>query len=449
MSEMPLSKRDQVLSKLRTYESRNVTYVDPHGDWPIVWHRAKGNYVWDIEGKRYLDLTAAFGVAACGHGNRRVLRAACKQFGQLAHGMGDVHPHALKAELAEALSELTFGRWWKQGARRAKRGKVVFGNSGFESIEAALKTAFLATGRHRVVAFKGGYHGLGYGALNATHRDLFRGPFRRQLGEFADFEDFPTVDSDVERVLSGVEERLRSGRIGAVLIEPIQGRGGFRVAAEGFLSGLRALCDAHGALLIFDEIYCGFCRSGKWFACEYEKVVPDLICLGKALTGGFPLSACVGDVEIMDEAWPESEGEAIHTSTYLGHPVGCAMALAQIQELKQLRMNQAVTKKSRYLMKALSAWSQAITGGKVTVVGRGLMCGVDFEGAVRDDFPDLGVQLMKAMLRRGVLILPEGESALVMGWCPPLTITEKQLEFSIGVMGRCFQHFQRGILNAA
>ena len=133
-----------------------------------------------------------------------------------------------------------------------------------------------------------------------------------------------------------IRRLLRRERIGAILVEPVQARGGINVPPKEFLPMLRRLCDEHGALLILDEIYTGFGRTGKWFACEHSGVVPDLICLGKALTGGFPLSACVGRADLMDAAWPESHGEAIHTSTFLGHPVGCAMALAQIGEIERL-----------------------------------------------------------------------------------------------------------------
>src|SRR5690242_4126430 len=148
----------QTLSLLREYESRNVTFIERDGSWPIVWERAKGVHVWDADGKKYLDLTAAFGVAAAGHANPRVVRAGQKQMARLLHAMGDVHPHARKAELAAKLSEITFQRWG------GGTGKTLFTNSGFEAVEAALKTAFLATSRARVVAFDGAYHGLGYGA---------------------------------------------------------------------------------------------------------------------------------------------------------------------------------------------------------------------------------------------------------------------------------------------
>ena len=192
----------QTLDWLRRYESRNVTFLEPDGSWPIVWERARGVHVWDAEGRKYLDLTAAFGVAAAGHANPRVVRAGTRQMAKLLHAMGDVHPHALKAQLARALSRLTFERW--EGPEGSRRGKTIFCNSGFEAVEAALKTAKLATGKPGVVAFTGAYHGLGYGALNATHREHFRSHFRGQLAEFARFAPFPVVAEDLPAVVEAI-----------------------------------------------------------------------------------------------------------------------------------------------------------------------------------------------------------------------------------------------------
>jgi acetylornithine/succinyldiaminopimelate/putrescine aminotransferase len=227
------------------------------------------------------------------------------------------------------------------GAAGAVSGKTIFNNSGFEAVEAALKTAMLATGRRGIVAFTGGYHGLGYGALNATHRPFFRAPFQSQLGRFGRFAPFPKSDDDLPPLRARLNKMLAGQRCGAVVVEPIQARGGINVPPPDFLPMLRALCDQHGALLVLDEIYTGFGRTGKWFACEESGVTPDLICLGKALTGGFPLSACVGRADIIDATWPPSTGEAIHTSTFQGNPVGCAMALAQIAEIRSKKLPQA------------------------------------------------------------------------------------------------------------
>ena len=180
-----MNRTQKILRLLRDYESPNILAIAPDLSAPMVWERARGVHVWDAAGRKYLDLTAAFGVAAAGHANPRVVAAGRRQMGVLLHAMGDVYPHARKAELARELSRLTFERWTAARPEESRlTGKTIFANSGFEAVEAALKTALLATGRPRILAFTGAYHGLGYGALNATHRGHFRAPFRAQLAGF-------------------------------------------------------------------------------------------------------------------------------------------------------------------------------------------------------------------------------------------------------------------------
>jgi len=417
----------KTLQMLRDYESRNVTFTEPDGSWPIVWERARGVNVWDAEGKKYLDLTAAFGVAAAGHANPNVVKAGQQQMAKLLHAMGDVHPHARKAELARELSRLTFERW--TGGKHS--GKTVLGNSGFEAVEAALKTAMIAGGKYGVIAFTGAYHGLGYGALNVTHREMFRSPFRLQLREFANFVPFPTKPSDLAIVETLIGRLFQRGWVGAILVEPIQARGGINVPPPGFLPLLRKLCDRHGALLILDEIYTGFGRTGKWFACEHTGVVPDLICLGKALTGGFPLSACVGRADLMDAAWPAAGGEAIHTSTFLGHPVGCAMALAQIAEIQRLKLSERSATLGKFLLNELATIQNSKFKIQNSIRGLGLMAGLEL--TLPNDKPatELALKTIKTLLHGGYIFLPEGEHANVISFTPPLTITKLQLAKAI------------------
>jgi len=414
----------ETLDLLRAHESRNVLFTEPDGSWPIVWERAQGVNVWNAEGKKYLDLTAAFGVAAAGHANPAVVKAGQDQMARLLHAMGDVHPHAPKALLARELSRLTFERW------QQKTGKVIFGNSGFEAVEAALKTAQLVTGKHGIIAFEGAYHGLGYGALNATHRELFRGPFKNQLREFGHFVPFPKKKSDLAALEFQIRHQARRERIGAVLVEPIQARGGIQIPPPEFLPLLRKWCDQTGALLILDEIYTGFGRTGKWFACEHSEVAPDLICLGKALTGGFPLSACVGRAELMDAAWPASQGEAIHTSTFLGHPVGCAMALAQVSELRRLKLPERSAELGEYLLQLLEAELPNLKL-QTDIRGCGLMVGVELRR--RDGQPATAEALnaIKTLLHDGYIFLPEGEHGHIISFTPPLTITKAQLKSAV------------------
>ena len=442
-----MTKTKKILQLLQDFESRNVVFVERDGSWPMVWERARDVHVWDADGKKHLDLTAAFGVANAGHANPRVVKAGQKQLARLPHAMGDVHPHPRKAELARELSRLTFERWTQSPDARRQTpdpvgGKVIFGNSGFEAVESALKTAMLATGKHGVVAFSGAYHGLGYGALNVTHRDFFRGPFQYQLREFGHFVQFPSKTGDLAAVEWAIHRVLRRERIGAILVEPVQARGGINIPPKQFLPMLRRLCDEHGALLILDEIYTGFGRTGKWFACEHSSVVPDLICLGKALTGGFPLSACVGRADIMDTAWPESHGEAIHTSTFLGHPVGCAMALAQIGEIERLKLCKQSAELGKFLLGELSGVQLAApkrnAGGspkfKVEARGLGLMAGLELWLPDGKPASAAAKQAVKSMLRRGFILLPEGEHANVIGFTPPLTITRTQLAKTVATL---------------
>jgi len=435
----PMTTR-QVLNLLRSYESQNVTFIESDYSWPIVWEQAKGVHVWDADGKKYLDLTAAFGVAAAGHANPRIVKAGQKQMARLLHAMGDVHPHELKARLARELSRTTFERW--EGAkskvqspkskveRKANGGKTVFCNSGFEAVEAALKTAMLATKKRGVIAFEGAYHGLGYGALNATHRNHFTQFFQKQLGGFGHFGRFPTEEDKVASVEAQIRSLFKREEIGAVIVEPIQARGGINVPPKQFLPMLRRVCNEDRALLIVDEIYTGFGRTGKWFACEHTGVLPDVICLGKALTGGFPLSACVGRADLMDAAWPVSNGEAIHTSTFLGHPVGCAMALAEIEEMRRLRLVERSGRLGEILLKLLQS---KISNSKfeISVRGVGLLIGVEVRRHNGAPATEEALGLIKTMLHAGFILLPEGEHSNVISFTPPLTITEAQLKASV------------------
>lgn len=438
------------LKLLCDYESRNITFQAEDGSWPIVWERARGMHVWDPEGRRYLDFTAAFGVAAAGHASRAVVRAGQRQMVRLLHAMGDVHPHARKAELAAALSALTFERWARKASakRGSDRAKTIFCNSGFEAVEAALKTTLLATNKPGVIAFENGYHGLGYGALNATHRSHFRGPFLRQLREFGTYVPFPSAQKakwDRGRIhCKEIERLLQQGTVGAVLVEPIQVRGGINLPVPGFLPELRRLCDRYKALLILDEIYTGFGRTGRWFACEHERVVPDLICLGKALTGGFPLSACVGRADLMDRAWPPSSGEAIHTSTFLGHPVGCAMALAQTKEIEKLDLVERSRCTGAFLLDALRGLASRIAektpGLTYEARGAGLLVGLEVRQANGEPATQVVLDCITEMLKRRYILLPEGEHSNVIAFTPPLIVTERQLTACLKALAKTLTH---------
>jgi 4-aminobutyrate aminotransferase-like enzyme len=411
LTNVPGANSLEMGRRLAEVECRNTTYLG--GDWPVFWERAEGVNVWDVDGNRYLDMTSGFGVAGLGYGfTGEALRG---QSASLMHAMGDVHPARVKVELCEALSEITYGRW------EGKKGKCLFGNSGFEAVEAALKTAVIATGRSGILSFDGGYHGLGYGALLGQGIGWFREPFEGQMAQVTQRLAFPKTEEDMEIFRDALRKTDGSG-IGAVLVEPIQGRGGIVVPPKGFLQELREWCDKAGALLILDEIYTGFWRTGKMFACEREDVVPDLVCLGKALSGGFPISVCVGRVEVMDR-WPASEGEALHTSTFLGNPMGCAMALEAIRRYREPGAEQMVAAASECLKDALAGLMDLACVKEIR--GRGLMLGVETDSGTR------ALDAVKGLLRDGVIALPDGPAGNIVALTPPYSVSESEIAHTV------------------
>jgi 4-aminobutyrate aminotransferase-like enzyme len=407
---IPGPKSLALAERLRRNECRNVTFLSP--EFPVFWERAQGANVWDADGNRFLDLTSGFGVATAGHGAPHLLQVFASQPLDLYHGLGDVHPSRLKADLCEALSKATFERWGLGSA------KTTLGCAGFEAVEIALKTALLHTGREGVLAFRGGYHGLGYGAMNVTGWPMFKDPFAAQLRPHVHFLDYPEDPAALERMEKELPQLFKVRRIGAILVEPVQGRGGETIPVPGFLATLREWADLHGAVLIFDEIYTGFFRSGTLFASEQTGVFPDLLCLGKGLSGAYPISACVGKAAVMD-AWPENTGDALHTSTFLGNPLGCALALASLAHWQQPEWPEKIRLLSDQWKDVLAhALNQP---GALRVRGRGL--GWSLELAT----PELVQKTVPALLRRGILALGGGQDGKRLAFSPPACLSGEDL----------------------
>lgn len=405
--------------RLASVESRNVTFQSD--EFPIFWKKARGSNVWDPDGNRYVDLTAGFGVAAAGHRNPRVVTALRRQLGRQLHGLGDVHPPVAKLELLETLAELS----------PFAETRTILGNSGSDAVEAALKTARLATGSPGVVAFTGAYHGLGYGALGVTDRAHFRAPFADQLNPHVLRAPFPAGPADdAGAALAALDSALDTAegeRVGCVIVEPIQGRGGIVEPPAGFLPGLEERCRGRGILLIFDEIYTGCGRTGDWFALAHEGVTPDLLCLGKSMSGGLPISACLGSPEVMS-AWPASDGEAIHTTTFLGNPLACAGATASLLEIRRRGLPARAAELGSAWHAALSEVSDrhaAVRG----VRGRGLMLGLELvEPDSGRPASELARRVVMGALGRGWILLADGPHANILALTPPLTIATDLLE---------------------
>jgi 4-aminobutyrate aminotransferase-like enzyme len=407
----------QLASRLARVESANVTRLNPP---PPFWTEARGAAVRDADGNTYIDLTAGFGVAHAGHANPAVATAIAAQAARLAHGLGDVYPPEPKVRLLEKLAAIAPG----------DIGVGILATAGAEAVEAALKTAVLRTGRTGIVAFEGGYHGLTYGALAVTHRADFRTPFRAQLFAGVRFAPYPCGD-DAGDAIAVVRELISAAEssahpVGAVLVEPILGRGGLIVPPPDFLPAVRELCDGDRTLLICDEIYTGCGRTGRWFACEHDGVVPDVLAAGKALTGSVPLSAALGTPDAM-RGWPRSAGEAIHTSTFLGNPIACAAALAQLEQIETLGLLARAARLGELIQERAAAWHRDLAGVGAPR-GRGLIQGVPVRGAGRAG------RVTDHCLRAGVLILAEGPDADVLAITPPAVIADAQLEHALGVI---------------
>ena len=403
--------------------------------------------MWDVDGNRYVDLTAGFGVAAAGHRHPRVEEAIQSQAAALSHGMGDVHPPSVKTELME---RLTAHAPWDES-------RVVLGVSGSEAVEIALKTACLATGKPGVLCFTGAYHGLTYGALSVTDRAYFRSPFEAQLNPHVVRVDFPhpyrppeslrhtvdaaggepSADALSAAALAAVSHALdttEGNQVGAVIVEPIQGRGGDVVPPGAFLPALAAVCRERGLLLIADEIYTGFGRTGSWLAATEDVVAPDLVCVGKACSGGMPISACLGAAQVMD-AWPESPGEAMHTTTFQGHPIACAAASAAIEVIEDeglIRRSREEGERWRALLDQLAVHHPVVGD----IRGRGLMLGLDLvrDPASREVAPLLAQRVVGEALRRGWILLLSGPEGNVISLSPPLTIAGELLDAAVEML---------------
>jgi len=438
ITEVPGPRSRQLAEELGEYECRNVVFRS--SDFPVFLEKGEGSHLWDVDGNRFVDWTASFAVAGLGHSAPPIREALVRQSERLLHAMGDVHPGAARPELCRRLSAITFERWG------AGKGKVFLAGSGFEAVEIALKTAWLHSHRAGVIAFHGGYHGLGFGANEVTGWPLFRDPFKGLLPKLVNLVDYPHCcrcpfgvqegyrlegnpfpncsTGCLNRIEVAIREVLRKKTIGAILVEPCQGRGGDVLPPRDFLPMLRRICDETKTLLVVDEIYTGFNRTGRLFASEWFDVVPDLVCVGKAMSGGFPISACVGRSEVM-EAWPASEGEALHTTTHYGNPLGCAMALAAIAEHEKDSTRSLVRERGAYLLEGLQ---KLRSPGIAQVRGVGLLQAVEFQDRPGIPAASMVQRLMNDGLKAGYLLLGSGREGNVLSLTPPFVVDKQEID---------------------
>ncbi len=380
----------------------------------IVMVEARGSNVLDADGNRYVDLAAGFGALLLGHAHPAVERTLLSQAPRLMQALGDLYPSEQKIELLERLAALYPGR-----------ARVIVGQSGSDAVSAALKTARLHTGRPGVLAFSGAYHGLGYGPLAACGlRDSYREPFADQLNRHISRAAYPLNERELGHTLASVDRDLGNGKIGALLVEPILGRGGVVVPPAGFLSELGALAKKHGALLIADEIWTGLGRAGKLLF-SLDQVEPDLICLGKGLGGGLPISALVGRDEVL-QSWQQN-AEVVHTSTFAGAPLACATALTTLDVIEQEALCERATTVGATFCDSLRRLGSDFP--KLAVRGAGLMVGLDLGGSGGE-----GLLLQRRLLTRGYITSTGGGQRDVLVLTPPLNIDAALLDAFVGVL---------------
>lgn len=392
----------------RTDEKKVVAADVPGGT--IVLAQAKGHNVIDVDSNRYVDFACGFGSLLLGHNHESLERALSMQSPRLIQGLGDVYPSDAKIGLLERLARF----------HSDPRAQVILGQSGADAVTAAIKSAVLHTQRSALVAFGSAYHGLSYGALSVTNlRPGYRDPFEAHLPQDVTWIDYPAQESDLEPCLSALKQRLQSGDVAAVIVEPILGRGGVIVPPLGFLSGLAELAHQVGTLVISDEIWTGLGRTGRWLAGSIEEDFrPDLICLGKGLGGGLPISATVGSFEVMS-SWSQ-EPEVVHTSTFAGAPLACTAALSTLDVLGRKKWIETADQMGNAWIQALKQLMQGSALGEIR--GRGFMIGMD-AGRI----PGGASALQRALLERGFITTTGGGKRDVLVLTPALNVSHDLL----------------------
>jgi acetylornithine/LysW-gamma-L-lysine aminotransferase len=364
---------------------------------PIVAVKGKGALLWDINGQEYIDCTSAYGVSVVGHCHPKVVSAIKTQAELLIACHSSLYNNSRSGFLKKLMAITPIGL-----------KKAYLANSGTESIETAIKLVRKFTCKPEIIAFIGGFHGKTMGSLSATWRKKYREPFKPLVPEF---KHVPF--GKIERVKEAISEKTA-----AVIVEPIQGESGIRVPPINFLQQLRDVCNTASILLVFDEIQTGFGRTGKLFACEHSNVIPDILCLAKAIGGGVPIGVTVTRKDIMSAL---KLGE--HTSTFSGNPIICAAASAAVEVIIDEKLSQRAERLGNYFMEKLKALQEKY---KIIreVRGKGLMIGMEFR------FDVLNI-ILKA-LERNVLVLDAGRN--VLRFLPPLVITTSQIDRVISVL---------------
>jgi 4-aminobutyrate aminotransferase len=428
--------------RARAIIERDARVVSPSytRSYPLVAERGEGAIIEDVDGNRFLDFSAGIAVVATGHCHPRVVEAIQKQAARLIHMSGTDFYYEGMAALAEKLAEIAPGGPSGRPARR-----VSFGNSGAEAIEGSVKLARYATGRDKIIAFFGCFHGRTLGALSLTARKAvqrgrfgplipgvvhapypycYRCPFGRQPESCA-VECVKHIEDTLLKTIAPPDETA------AIVVEPVQGEGGYVVPLQKFFDELARVAGQNGILLIFDEVQSGMGRTGKMWAAEHFGAVPDIFAVAKGIASGMPLGATVARADLM--TWPPGA----HASTFGGNPVCCAAALVTIALLEEGLMENAA-RMGAHLMDRMREWPARFPNvGDVR--GLGLMIGIELvrDQRTREKAPELRGRVLRQEFERGLLVLGAGDSTIRL--CPPLVITRDQCDFAVETLQECLR----------
>lgn len=402
------------------------------GTMPVFAERAGGGVIVDVDGNSLIDLGSGIAVTTVGNAHPRVVERVQRQVADFTHTCFMVTPYSGYVEVCEALNRLTPGN-------HAKRSALF--NSGAEAVENAVKIARAYTKRQAVVVFDHGYHGRTNLTMALTAKNM---PYKQSFGPFAPevyrmpmsypFRDGPHSGAEVASwATTKMEKEIGGANIAAIVIEPIQGEGGFIVPAPGFLPALKAYAEQHGIVFVADEIQSGFCRTGQWFASEHEGVVPDLITTAKGIAGGLPLAGVTGRAEIMD---------AVHVGglggTYGGNPIACAAALGSIEAMEEEDLNSRALAIEAIMRERLEAL-QAAHPEVGDIRGRGAMIAIELvKPGTLDPDPELAGRVSKAAHAQGVVTLTCGTYGNVLRFLPPLTIPDHLLREGLDIVAAAF-----------
>ncbi len=368
----------------------------------IFLKKAKGMYFWDEKGIRYMDMTSFFGVMNFGHSPDFIFRK--KEF--LIHGLGDIFSNVHRVKLAEKISRMLGGNY-----------QSIFLNTGSEACEMAIKTAYLYTGKPYILSFRNAYHGLSGISLSLTDRfqKKYFSPF---LYKKIIRMTFPGDKISAEKTLEDVKKSLKKYPVSCLILEPIQGRGGIKFPPLFFLKELKRICRSEDVILIFDEIFIGLGRTGKIFAYQWYNVKPDIICIGKGIASGFPLSICAGKKSLMS-VWNKEERETLHASTFSGHPFICYIALEVLKKLQNMDLNKEVISKGKVLLEKTKIIEKKYTNIIKNVRGKGLLIGFNLKFAEK---------IWKTLFFKDrIFTLLEGKNLNTMVLTPPFIVNDSHI----------------------